>query len=113
MRASDYQCAFFDRRAEHLHHNAGRDKDGEYIYPGLVLPVIRSQHGVLHKVWNVAEIGEDSDRPRLALAHYRIGQDLDVLGRYHQGGTVTLPAFYVVEMGRVHLHVAQFIEEAA
>jgi hypothetical protein len=109
-RAADHQCVFLGRTAEHLHHNAGRDAHGEYIYPRLFMPLVRSQHGVLHKLWNESGIGKDSNRDPLALAHYRIGQDLDSLGRYHQEGIVKVPDFYVVELGKVHRHVAEHIE---
>jgi hypothetical protein len=106
-RAADYRCVFLGQIAEHLHHSSWRDADGKYIYPDLVLPVARSQHGIIHKVGNSKGFGEDSELPSLALAHYRISQELDLLGRHHGDGTVTFPAFYVVELGRVHLHVAE------
>ena len=109
-RAADYWCVFLGRTAEHLHHPSGRDANGKYIYPGLVMPLVRSQHGVLHKLWNAEGIGEDADRHPLALAHYRIASDLVILGQYHQDGLVRVPAFVLVELGLVHRNVAERFE---
>lgn len=105
MRADDQQCVFLGRPADHLHHGTGRDADGDYLDPLLVVPLVARQHVVEHQGWNVAGIGDGVAGSNF-LRLRRIGYLLVRMGEHHGIGYVVLPASFVRQMGLMLHRVA-------
>jgi hypothetical protein len=106
MRADSYRCVFHSERpADHLHHVTGRDADGDYLDPLLVVPLAHRQHVVEHQAWNVAGIGDGAAGSNV-LRLRRVGHLLVRMGEHHGIGFVVLPASFVRQMGLMLHRVA-------
>jgi hypothetical protein len=105
-RAREWNCPFTGQPADALHHETGRDADGEYLDPELVLPLVRDQHVLEHQIWRMTGIGENLRADSNWLRCCRMGQQLVRLGKFHGDGTVTLPAAFVLQLGLFLLRMA-------
>jgi hypothetical protein len=99
MKGPALRDVFTSRAAEELHHSTGRDADGRYLDPALVVPLTRRQHVVEHVGWRALGIGEgaglDPDVLRLRRAAFHLVR----LADHHGAGVVALPASFVRELG--------------
>jgi hypothetical protein len=110
-RASDYRCPFTNRPAEHLHHATGKDCEGIYLDTGLVLPLIGVQHRREHQSWGPSFKDVIEGDP--SVLRLRRMASLGVrLGEFHAGGYVSLPGFYVVQLGLTLHRIASDLEHA-
>jgi hypothetical protein len=105
MRARDWPCPFSGRRADNGHHLSGRDADGRYLDPLLLLPLIRRQHHLEHQCWGWSFADGVVVDPNF-LRLRRTGHLLVRLGEHHHGGVVVLPAETVRELGLMLHRVA-------
>jgi hypothetical protein len=111
-RATDYRCVFLGRLADEMHHVTGRDADGVYLDPALVVPLVRRQHVVEHTGWRVVEVDEGADRCPNFLRLTRTGLHLVRLGQHHGEGAVLLPAPFIRELGMMLQRVATDVGRA-
>ena len=110
MRARDWPCPFLGRPADQLHHLTGRDADGRYFDPLLVVPVVGSQHVAEHVGWRAVGFGDGSTALPDVLRLRRVAHFLVRLGEHHGGGVVVLPAPSVRALGLVLHGVAESVE---
>ena len=98
MRARDHHCVFLGRTADHLHHVTGRDIDGVYLDPHLVVPLARVQHVLEHQCWAplfADRVAGNANVLRLR----RTGHLLIRLGQHEGNRRVTLPAETILQLG--------------
>lgn len=110
MRATHFSCPFTGRPAEQLHHTSGRDADGHYLDPDLVLPLSLVQHNCEHTGWNVAGFGDGARADPNVLRLRRNAHPLLRLADLHRDGLVIVPAFYVEQLAWMLLRIADALE---
>ncbi len=110
--AAEYLCVFLRRPAEQLHHSSGRDADGRYLDPHLVVPLALVQHSCEHAGWNLAGFGDGTCADPSVLRLRRNGHLLIRCADHHRGGFVTVPAFFLEELGLMLHRIADDLESA-
>jgi hypothetical protein len=111
MRACDFLCLFFGRRADHLHHITGKDTEDNYLDPDFKAPVTKRAHSMEHAGWaGEPDFSDGGDRDHNWLRLRRTSHFLIRLGQHH-GTFVVLPAFFVVQLGLMLARIADDLDE--
>lgn len=110
MRAKDWRCPFSDLPGDQLHHLSGRGAEGNYLFPDLVVPLVKTQHVLEHQAWRVAEVTDGRAGDPAVLFLMRSGLFMVRLADNHGDGVVTLPAFTLLELGRALMATAHTVE---
>ena len=112
-RASDHLCVFCGRGADHLHHPSGRDADGNYLDPDLVVPLTRVHHDLEHVALNGTLFGDASPHSPDVLRLRRTAHLLLRLVDHIGTETIPLPMSFVGELALMLHRIARDLEEVS